>query len=191
MVHAIEAYTSTSPNNNPVSQGLAIQALQLLSANIVKAVEDGSDLAARSAMLLGSLLAGQAFANSPVAAVHALAYPLGGHYGISHGLSNALVLPHVLRFNSETTPVGYAEIVEKAFPSIRGQSDSESSNNLVAFLSKLPQQLGLPTQLRELDIAKSDCTMLATEAMKQTRLLVNNPRPVTQEDACRIYEAAW
>jgi alcohol dehydrogenase class IV len=86
MVHAIEAYTSASPNNNPVSRALACEALRLLGRNIRRAVHDGRDLDARSAMLLGSLLAGQAFANSPVAAVHALAYPIGGHFGVPHGL---------------------------------------------------------------------------------------------------------
>ena len=87
MVHAIEAYTSTSPNANPVSRALAREALRLIGAAIRKAVHQGDDLAARSDMLIGALLAGQAFANSPVAAVHALAYPLGGHFGIPHGLS--------------------------------------------------------------------------------------------------------
>jgi alcohol dehydrogenase class IV len=100
MVHAIEAYTSASANNNPISRALACEALRLLGRNIERAVHHGRDPEARSAMLLGSLLAGQAFANSPVAAVHALAYPIGGHFGVPHGLSNALVLPHVLRFNA-------------------------------------------------------------------------------------------
>lgn len=191
MVHAIEAYASANPNNNPVSRGLAIQALQLLSDNITVAVKKGADLSARSAMLLGSLLAGQAFANSPVAAVHALAYPLGGHYGISHGLSNALVLSHVIRFNARTAPRAYAEIVSRVFPDLRGKSDTESSTNLVTFLEELTQVLGLPSRLRELNIPESDCMMLAREAMKQSRLLVNNPRTVTQDDAYEIYRAAW
>ncbi|MGG2478986.1 iron-containing alcohol dehydrogenase, partial [Rhizobium sp. BR5] len=98
MVHAIEAFTSTSANNNPVSRALAKEALRLLGANIEIAVKTGTDLAARQGMLLGAMLAGQAFANSPVAAVHALAYPIGGRYHVPHGLSNSLVLPHVLRF---------------------------------------------------------------------------------------------
>ncbi len=96
MVHAIEAYTSTSANNNPVSRVLACEALRLLGDNIRRVVTNPGDIEARSNMLLGSTLAGQAFANSPVAAVHALAYPLGGIYHIPHGLSNALVLPHVM-----------------------------------------------------------------------------------------------
>ena len=100
MVHAIEAHASKNANNNPLSAMLAREALRLLGANIETVIADGSNLAARGAMLLGSMLAGQAFANSPVAAVHALAYPIGSTFHIPHGLSNALVLPHVLRFNA-------------------------------------------------------------------------------------------
>ena len=103
MVHAIEAYTSSNSNNNPISKMLARQALSLLAGSIRTAVSNGSDRSARSHMLLGSMLAGQAFANSPVAAVHALAYPLGGHFHLAHGITNALVLPHVLRFLMRTS----------------------------------------------------------------------------------------
>src|ERR671916_573671 len=120
MVHAIEAYTSASPNNNPVSRALACEALRLLGRNIRRAVHHGQDSDARAAMLLGSMLAGQAFANSPVAAVHALAYPIGGHFGVPHGLSNALVLPHVLRFNAPACGSRYAELLPHAFPERAG-----------------------------------------------------------------------
>ena len=102
MVHAIEAFTSASPSNNPVSRSLAREALRLMGAALERAVHNGKDKAARGDMLLGAMLAGQAFANSPVAAVHALAYPIGGHFHVPHGLSNALMLPHVLRFHAET-----------------------------------------------------------------------------------------
>ena len=95
---------------------LACEALRLLSKHIVTAVEDGHNLVARSAMLYGAMLAGQAFANAPVAAVHALAYPLGGHYHIAHGLSNSLVLPHVLRFNLSEATQAYAELAHVINP---------------------------------------------------------------------------
>ena len=98
MVHAIEAYTSKH-KKNPLSDAAAREALRLLSSNLVAACKNGADRAAREAMLIGALLAGQAFANAPVAAVHALAYPLGGRYHIPHGLSNALMLQPVLEFN--------------------------------------------------------------------------------------------
>ncbi|MGO8091969.1 iron-containing alcohol dehydrogenase, partial [Rhizobium leguminosarum] len=109
MLHAIEAFTSASTHNNPVSRALAKEALRLLGANIEIAVMNGTDLAARQAMLLGAMLTGQAFANSPVAAGHALAYPIGGRYHVAHGLSNSLVRPHVLRFNAIACGDAYAE----------------------------------------------------------------------------------
>ena len=109
MVHAIEAYTSRRLKN-PISDMLARQALELMSKNIKTAVHDGSNMIARGAMLLGAMKAGQAFANAPVAAVHALAYPLGGNYHIPHGLTNSLVLPHVLRFNLRDASSMYAEL---------------------------------------------------------------------------------
>jgi len=191
MVHAIEAFASASPNNNPLSRGLAKEALRLLGANIRTAVHEGSNRAAREAMLLGSLLAGQAFANSPVAAVHALAYPLGGHYHLPHGLTNALVLPHVLRFNLPAAADAYAEIAPHAFPDIGGGSPAEVAERFVDRLVALAQDIGLPGSLRELNIPEHDLPMLAKEAMKQGRLLMNNPRPVDEADALAIYQAAY
>jgi alcohol dehydrogenase class IV len=188
MVHAIEAFTSTSPNNNPVSQALAKEALRLLGRNIERAVHHGQDVEARSAMLLGSMLAGQAFANSPVAAVHALAYPVGGHFGIPHGLSNALVLPHVLRFNASACEAAYAELAPYAFPELEGRA---SASAFVEALASLCTRVGLQPRLRDVGIPQDAVPMMAEDAMKQTRLLVNNPRPLTLDDARAIYEAAW
>lgn len=191
MVHAIEAYASANANNNPISQGLAIQALKLLDGSIRQAVATGHDKAARSAMLLGSMLAGQAFANSPVAAVHALAYPLGGLYGVTHGLSNALMLPHILRFNCETHAEVYAEIVTQAFPQLGGGTAAERAAKLIAHLVDLLDTIHLQSRLRDLEIPESACAELASAAMQQTRLLVNNPRPLNEDDARSIYRAAW
>lgn len=187
MVHAIEAYTSASANNNPVSKALAKEALQLLGRNIERAVHHGQDGEARAAMLLGSMLAGQAFANSPVAAVHALAYPIGGHFGVPHGLSNALVLPHVLRFNASACETDYAELVPHAFPEIA----NASAHAFVEALAALCTKVGLQPRLRDVGIPQDALPMLAEDAMKQTRLLVNNPRPLRLDDARAIYEAAW
>lgn len=183
MVHAIEAYASRSPNANPVSRMLAVEALRLLGGNIETAVRDGGDREARAAMLLGSMLAGQAFANSPVAAVHALAYPIGGRYHVPHGLSNALVLPHVLRFNRAEASDEYAALAGHAFPA--------PAPDLAEGLAALSARLGLPARLREVGVPAEDLPACAADAMKQTRLLVNNPRPVTEADALAIYEAAW
>jgi alcohol dehydrogenase len=122
MVHAIEAYTSQH-KKNPVSDALAKAALGLLAPNLVTACRNGRDRAAREAMLLGAMLAGQAFANAPVAAVHALAYPIGGIFHVPHGHSNALVLPHVLRFNLGAAAPLYAELAEVIVPGVSGSPE--------------------------------------------------------------------
>ena len=191
MVHAIESYTSASANNNPVSKALAREALRLLGANIESAVKDGTNVKARSDMLLGAMLAGQAFANSPVAAVHALAYPIGGIFHVPHGLSNALVLPHVMRFNTETCGEAYAVLATDVFPDLAATTSDQRVNQFIDRLEALSADLGLEQTLREVGIGEEDLATLASDAMKQTRLLVNNPREVSETDALAIYKAAF
>ena len=191
MVHAIEAFASASPNNNPLSRALAKQALTLLGGAILKAVREGGDIMARAHMLLGSMLAGQAFANSPVAAVHALAYPLGGHFHIPHGLSNALVLAHVLRFNVVTAPGVYADIAPHAFPELAAQQGQARAAAFCDALQTLSRRCGLPQRLRDAGVPEEALPRLASDAMNQKRLLVNNPRPLTEADALEIYRRAW
>ncbi len=191
MVHAIEAYTSKRLKN-PLSDMLAREALRLLSGSIVTAVKQGGNLEARADMLLGAMLAGQAFANAPVAAVHALAYPLGGNYHIPHGLSNSLVLPHVLRFNGPVASDLYAEIAPLIMPNQILPEDTVAATEMLAdhFLS-LAADLGLQTTLREMNIPESDLPKLAEDAMLQQRLLINNPRELDLEDALGIYQQAY
>ncbi|MCK0536664.1 iron-containing alcohol dehydrogenase [Alcanivorax quisquiliarum] len=189
MVHAIEAYTSRH-RKNPYSDMLAREALGLLARNIEAAVHTGDDETARSNMLLGALLAGQAFANAPVAAVHALAYPLGGIYHIPHGLSNSLVLPHVLRFNLDAARTEYTALAAIILPPQEALGD-DAAEKMIDFLADLATRLNLPTRLRDLDIPESALPRLAAEAMLQQRLLVNNPRDVSEQDALAIYQAAW
>ncbi|WP_430249649.1 iron-containing alcohol dehydrogenase [Neorhizobium sp. DAR64860/K0K1] len=191
MVHAIEAYASASANNNPLSRGLATQALHLMGSALLRSVRDGKDTAARSDMLLGSMLAGQAFANSPVAAVHALAYPLGGHFHIPHGLSNALVLPHVLRFNTVTAHAAYVDLAPYAFPQLAALQGQERVSAFCEALTQLSVDCGLPQRLRDLNVTEDWLPRLAKDAMNQTRLLVNNPRPITEADVMAIYRAAY
>jgi alcohol dehydrogenase class IV len=185
------AVTAATGNNNPISRGLAKQALRLLGANIREAVFNGGNREARGAMLLGSLLAGQAFANSPVAAVHALAYPIGGHFHVPHGLSNALVLTHVLRFNLPAAAPAYAEIAADAFPELAVVPAEARAEAFVEALALLGRDLSLPQRLRDANIPEEALAIMARDAMKQTRLLVNNPRPVTEADALAIYRAAF
>lgn len=191
MVHAIEAFTSVNPNNNPLSQNLARQALSLMGPALLKVINEPSDIDARSDMLLGSMLAGQAFANSPVGAVHALAYPLGGHFHIPHGLSNALVLPHVLRFNAKKDPRPYAELAPYLFPDLAALEGQARAEEFCARLARLSADCGLQQTLRELKIPEDFLPRMASDAMNQQRLLVNNVREVSEADALAIYRAAY
>jgi len=185
MVHAIEAFTSKRLKN-PLSDVLAREALALLGANIHEVCRNGSNRVARENMLLGAMLAGMAFANSPVAAVHALAYPIGARFHVPHGLSNSLVLPAVLRFNAEAAPELYAQLADILVPGVGGTT-SEKTTALVRYLAALPAELGLPTRLADVGIVEADLPSLAEDAMLQTRLLVNNPRELLLADAHAIY----
>jgi alcohol dehydrogenase len=188
MVHAIEAYTSRH-KKNPLSDMLARKALQLLSANLLHACENGRNLAARQAMLLGAMLAGQAFSNAPVAAVHALAYPIGGIFHVPHGLSNSLVLPHVLRFNAPAAAGLYAELAEIIVPAASGSIEARAEALAVA-MQQIAIITGIERTLQQVGIQESDLDRLADDAMLQTRLLGNNPREMTRDDARAIYAAA-
>lgn len=157
MVHAIESYASASPNNNPVSRALAVEALRLMGGALERAVKEPRDMAARGDMLLGSLLAGQAFANSPVAAVHALAYPIGGHFKVPHGLSNALVLPHVLRFNAMTAPTPYAELAGITFPELADLQGQEAASAFADALQDLSTRCGLQRACARLVSGRTTC----------------------------------
>ncbi|MAK61092.1 MAG: alcohol dehydrogenase [Ponticaulis sp.] len=190
MVHAIEAYTSLI-QKNPYSDMLAMKALELLSKNLKPVIEDGKNLEARQNMLFGACLAGQAFANAPVAAVHALAYPLGARYHIPHGTSNALLLPHVLRFNSSAAAKMYAELAPVCFDNVPSGSNETTAAWFADQLEQLSLDVGLPPRMRDAGVTANDLDLLAEEAMGQTRLLKNNPRPVSQSDARAIYEAAF
>ncbi|MFP2771057.1 iron-containing alcohol dehydrogenase [Oceanisphaera sp. KMM 10153] len=189
MVHAIEAYTSAH-RKNPLSDLLAREALRLLCGNLITACRDGSNRASREAMLLGSNLAGQAFSNSPVAAVHALAYPLGGHYHLPHGLTNALMLGPVLRFNMTAAAPLYAELADV----VLGPSDADvqtRSARFVEYMQQLMNQSGTPQRLRDVNISEESLPTLARDAMLQSRLLMNNPVEVTEADALALYQEAY
>ena len=190
MVHAIEAYTSAKAKN-PISDLYAREALSLLSANLIKACEQPTDLDARSAMLLGAHLAGLAFANAPVAGVHALAYPLGGIHHLPHGLSNALMLRPVLQHNSEAARDDYAELAMIIAPECAGQGSQAQCALLIEKLDTMVVDSGLAPRLRDHGITADDIPVLAREAMKQQRLLINNPCSIDEADARRLYEAAW
>lgn len=190
IVHAVEAYTSARLKN-PLSDALAREALRLLTTNLLTAIEQPDNLEARSAMLLGAHLAGLAFSNAPVAGVHALAYPLGGLHHLPHGLTNALMLRHVLAHNLEAARDHYAELAEIIEPDCAGQGSQARAALLIERLDELAKSSGLALRLRDHGVSFEEAPILAREAMKQTRLLVNNPCEISESDAQRLYEAAW
>jgi alcohol dehydrogenase class IV len=188
IVHAIEAYTSKRLKN-PLSDCLAREALRLLSSNLHTACRDGRNVSARENMLLGACLAGMSFANAPVAGVHALAYPVGARFHVPHGLSNSLMLAAVIRFNLSHAEPLYGELANIVIPGIGGSS-AERAKGLVHYLKSLSGDLGLPDRLTQVGITQSDVPLLAQDAMKQTRLLINNPREIGLDDAAALYREA-
>ena len=190
IVHAVEAYTSARLKN-PLSDALAREALRLLTTNLLTACDNPRDIAAREAMLLGAHLAGLAFSNAPVAGVHALAYPLGGLHHLPHGVTNALMLRHVLQHNAEAARDHYAELAPIVVPECEAEGSQARAALLIDRLDQLVRESGIAPRLRDYGIDIGEAPLLAREAMKQTRLLVNNPCEITEADARRLYEAAW
>lgn len=188
MVHAIEAFT-TKRLKNPVSDCLSKEALRLLAGNLHKAVNSGNDIDARENMLLGACLAGMAFTNAPVAGVHALAYPIGARFHVPHGLSNSLMLGPVMRFNLAAAHAMYAELGQIIKPGLQG-STLEQATQLAEYLGGLAGKLGLPERLVDVGITAADIDQLASDAMLQTRLLMNSPREITLSDAALLYKEA-
>ncbi len=190
MVHAIEAFTGKY-KKNPLSDQLALSSLRLLNDNIELACRPEASAEVRQNMLIGAMQAGQAFANSPVAGIHALAYPLGGHFHIPHGLSNALVMPHVMRFNLPACSSLYAALGQHLGVCNKKSSEKEQAEQFIDYLSELMLRLAMPVSLKACDIPEQSLTTLASDAMLQTRLLVNNPRELSYDDALMIYRNAY
>lgn len=190
LIHAIEAYTSV--NANDLTDHLAFRAIELIYGNLPTAYARGEDLKARSKMLEGSLLAGMAFANAGVTAVHAFAYPLGGEFHhIPHGLANSVMLPHVLRFNMLGNISKFADISSALGLYTEDLTDRQAAEEGLAAIEKLMTDLNIPLRLRDLKVPEEAIPGMARGVMKVTRLLANNPRRITLEDAERIYRNAW
>ena len=188
MVHAIEALTSARLKN-PLSDDLGLAALRRLHGAMERVCTDGNDLEARGHMLLGAMQAGQAFANAPVGAIHALAYPVGGRFHVPHGLSNALVMAHVMRFNlPEAAPV-YAHIHDALGLGGHG-NDAARAGVLIDELERLCDAIGLQRRLSQVGIGADDLAAMADEAITIERLLLNNPRVMSRDDILSVYEAA-
>ncbi len=185
LIHAVEAFTSK--NATGMTDMLAVEAMTLIHENIRKAFSDGEDMDARSRMLEGSMLAGMAFANAGVTAVHAFAYPIGAEFHIPHGVANSIMLVPVMEFNMLANFAKFAVIAEVFGAPLEGLSEREAAYEAIEALRDLSEDLRLPTRLSEFGVKESDIPSLAQGVMKVTRLLANNPRQLTLADAENIY----
>ena len=188
LTHCLEAYTNKFAV--PFIDLYAFEGMRLIAGHLVKAVQEGADEEARTQVAMGSLLGGFCLGPVNTAAVHALSYPLGSRFHLAHGLSNALLLPYVMEFNLSAAPHRYADVAV-ALGCSREKDDGATARKGVEKIRAVIHDCGIPSRLREVGIPSNALTDMAVEAMKITRLLKNNPRTVTVEDAIEIYKAAY
>ncbi|MBQ0085974.1 MAG: iron-containing alcohol dehydrogenase [Prevotella sp.] len=188
LTHCIEAYTNKFAH--PLVDMYAMMGIKLIAANLLRAVKDGKDVEAREAMSLGSMYGGLCLGPVNTAAVHALSYPIGGEFHKSHGLSNAVLLPTVMRFNIPANTKKYAEIAI-ACGCEQGKDDMETAERGVRFIEQLSKDCGIPQTLAEIGIPQTSVDGMAKAAMDCQRLLKNNPREVTEQDCRDIYNALY
>ena len=188
LTHCVEAYANRFAH--PMIDLYALQGIRLIAANLLRAVEKGDDVEARTNMSLGSFYGGLCLAPVNTAAVHALSYPLGSVFHVAHGISNAVLLPHVLRFNLSAAPERYAQMA-LALGVDAGSSVVETAQRGVDRISELFQQCGIPARLSELGVPEEAIPGMAQSAMSVTRLLKNNLRELSAADAEAIYRAAY
>ncbi len=189
LCHAIESYTSL--NASPMSELFSLEAIDLIGANLRTAVHDGTNIDAREQMLLGSLYAGLGLANAGVTAVHSLSYPLGGKYGIPHGLANTILLPAVMAFNVPGAMDKFALVAAMLGGITDNLATRDAAFLAVELVEALISDCGIADSLETLDISQDDFPELAQIALTVARPLANNPRPVTAEDAVNIYYEAY
>jgi len=188
LIHAIEAYTSI--NATTITDMYCLKAIELIYKNIRVAFAKGDNMEARGAMMEGALLAGIAFANAGVTAVHAFAYPIGAEFHIPHGIANTLMLPHVIRFNVLGNLEKFAQLAEPFGIPTEGLDNLAIVDKVIAAIDRLADDIRVPRHLADFGVKEKDINMLADGVMKVTRLLANNPRTLTLDDAKRIYKAA-
>ena len=185
LAHAIECWTSNKAT--PFSDLYALQALDMILNNIKRACDDPEAMDAKNQMQLASFYAGVAITASGTTAVHALSYPLGGKYHIAHGVSNAILLAPVMRFNEPACRGRLAAAYDRCICG-GAETTEEKSAAVIARLEDIVKHLNIPTSLSEFGVPKEDLDALVASGMEVTRLLVNNMRTVTPEDARRIYQ---
>lgn len=188
LTHCIEAYANKFAH--PVIDLYALEGARLISANLARAVRKGDDVEARSALALGSMYGGMCLGPVNTGAVHALAYPLGGEFHVAHGVSNAVLLPHVLDFNLSAATDRYATLA-LALGAERGANDEETARRGLDRVRQLSRDCGIPARIRELGVSKTALPRMAKAAMTVTRLLERNVRELTERDALDIYRKAF
>ncbi|NLC51771.1 MAG: iron-containing alcohol dehydrogenase [Firmicutes bacterium] len=188
-IHAAESYISK--NANKFTEGLSLIAIDLIAKNLRTAVSDGDNAEARYNMSLGSLIAGIAFGNAGVGAVHAMAYPLGGQFHLPHGLANTLMLRYVMEYNVVSCLDKFAVIAEAMGENTEGLSVREAAFKAIEAMINLAKDTNVPTRLRDVNIPKEAIPKMAAAGINETRLLSNNPRKLTQKDLEDIYTNAW
>ncbi|MGX1265890.1 alcohol dehydrogenase class IV [Rossellomorea marisflavi] len=189
LTHAVEAYVSI--NASPTTDALALHAMRLIAGSIRTAVRDGANRQARIDMSYGSYIAGLAFFNAGVAGVHALAYPLGGQFHISHGESNAVLLPYVMGYIRKSCEGRMADILEALNGKSTDLSVEEASKQCVKELVGIVRDVGIPQRLSQFDIPSSALQGLTKDGVKQKRLLARSPMVLEETDIHRIYQAAY
>lgn len=189
LTHALEAYTSIQAH--AISEMYSLEAISLIAENLPAACANGSNLEARSAMLLGSLLGGKALATAGVGLVHAMAYPLGGMFGIPHGLANAVLLPYVVEYNLPGALRKFAVLAEALGENTEGLSQREAARLCVDALFELNADVGIPATLEELAIPCDKIPEMAKIALTVARPVANNPRKPTLDEVIALYEQAW
>lgn len=188
LTHCLEAYTNKF--SQPFIDMYAFEGMRLIAANLVEAVNNGDNVKARSEVAMGSLLGGFCLGPVNTAAVHALSYPLGSMFHLAHGLSNALLLPYVMEYNYVAAPKKYAEVA-LALGCNKQETDEETALAGIAKVRELISDCGIPARLRDLDIPQDAIPQMAEDALKITRLLINNPREISLPDAITIFNAAY
>ncbi|WP_134702059.1 iron-containing alcohol dehydrogenase [Ammoniphilus sp. YIM 78166] len=189
LVHAIEAYISL--HASPITDALALGAMKLIAQNLPKAYANPNHMKARENMATASLMAGMAFGNAGVGAVHALAYPLGGRFHIPHGVSNALLLPYVMEWNKISCVERFRDIAEALGEKVSGLTDFEAADRAVEAMRRLCDAVNIPRGMRAFQVPEEAIGAMAEDASKIERLLKNNPRWLSQEDIEKIYRSAY
>ncbi|MGZ0786407.1 iron-containing alcohol dehydrogenase [Pseudomonas saponiphila] len=189
LVHAIEAYLSLSAS--AITDALAIGAIKLIVKALPKAYANPANLQAREDMATASLMAGMAFGNAGVGAVHAMAYPLGGRFHMSHGVSNALLLPYVMTWNKMACVERMQDIAEAMGLQTAHLSASEAADRAVDAMTALCAAVEIPNGLRSFGVPEEAIPAMAVEAAGIERLMRNNPRRLSPADIEKIYRAAY